>query len=300
MVNLAYIQVKAITFKSPKNLTISSETMAFLNEVVSEEEVAVRVERPPTPYPLIPDIPVIPDEIEFEDIRRDAELSVSGASSVRHESDVEEDFHLDYHAADEGHGINEALDDFRYQINAASPETSQGPIPPPPDFFYDLNQSLIMLNDILVNLFDPTVNISQNSVSDVRNVQIDVDEDNVTFPGVRNVQIEVDEDNVTFPDVRNVQIDVDEDNVTSPDVRNVQIDVDEDNVTSPDVRNVQIDVDEDNVTSPDVRNVQIDVDEDNVTSPDVQNAQFGNGLDPNIRVRQIRLSPFAPVFLVAT
>ncbi|KAF5879999.1 Ammonium transporter 2 member 2, partial [Clarias magur] len=146
MVNLAHIQVKAITFKSPKNLTISSETMAFLNEnefvvisddeietlthdsslqrpiatvrplqVVSEEEVAVRVERPPTPYPLIPDIPVIPDEIEFEDIRRDAELSLSGASSVRHESDVEEDFRPDYHAADEGHGINEALDDFRHQ-----------------------------------------------------------------------------------------------------------------------------------------------------------------------------------------
>ncbi|KAF5888127.1 putative bifunctional dihydrofolate reductase-thymidylate synthase [Clarias magur] len=92
--------------------------MAFLNQAVPEEEVAVQVRRNPTPYPVFQINPVIPDEIEFEDILRDEEISVSGASNGRHFSELEEDFHPDNYAADEGHGINEALDDFRHQISA--------------------------------------------------------------------------------------------------------------------------------------------------------------------------------------
>ncbi|KAF5891870.1 Thymidylate synthase, partial [Clarias magur] len=45
-------------------------------QAVPEEEVAVQVRRNPTPYPVFPINPVIPDDIEFEDILRDEEISV--------------------------------------------------------------------------------------------------------------------------------------------------------------------------------------------------------------------------------
>ncbi|XP_047677685.1 uncharacterized protein LOC125146052 [Tachysurus fulvidraco] len=181
--------------------------------------------------------------------------------------------------------LNESLNLSNEQnvVNATTPVTYQYQEPASQqDLLHGLNQSLILLNDNIINLINQPVNVLQNPKTDheyIPEMVNDTSVDNASAPTGENVPSDH-VDIASLPTGENVPSDhVDS---AKPSVQNVPSDH-VDNASPPTGENVPSDH-VDNASPPTGENVPLDHVDNASPPPSVENNQIGHGVDSNIRI----------------